>query len=123
MKQDKDGVYISNEYLKFIHEEETIYLSIENIIYKSIKHNEIKHIILNIETNVLYSISWSLYWSLFQYSTKEDAKENKKTYSKFILICNYDKNEQPKQLEINKTNLKHYKMAGITTEINYIRCN
>jgi len=131
MKYDEYGRPMDKYYLKYHDEEYNIYLLFKGIIYKSIKHNEQKKIIMNTETNVLYSVSWCLFGALEQFRTLNEAKEQQKKYynvfNEFKLkwnygetdIYNYEPDEQPKQLINNKTNMKHYQQLGLNIETNY----
>lgn len=131
MKYDKYGRPIDKDYLKYHDEEYNIHLLFKGAIYKSIKQNEQKCIIMNIDNNILYSISWCLFGSLEWFRTLEEAKEQQKkhynVFKEFNLkwsygetdIYNYEPDEQPKQLINNKTNMKHYKQLGLNIETNY----
>ena len=133
MKQNKNGVYMDKEYLKFKDPYKVYFMIYKDVIYKTVQHNEEKHIIINIDTMVLYSITWELYFSLEWFNTLDQARATKYIYKNVFKlnqlkhwgqddIYNYDHIEQPRLMEHNKNNIKHYKKAGITANTNYIQC-
>ena len=133
MKQNKYGVWMDKEYLRFKDPYKVYYMLYKDVIYKTVQHNEDKHIIINIDTMALYSISWDLYFCLEGFDTIEIARGNQQIYKNVFKInqlkqlgqddiYNYDYLEQPRLIEYNKTNTKHYIKAGITAKIQYIQC-
>jgi hypothetical protein len=132
MKQNKNYVNMDKEYFKFSMEDTDIYFLYKENIYKSIKYNEEKHIVLNVDTMALYSISWGLYWTLKHFRTLDETRNNKILYKNVFQtnqlktnygendIYNYDFKEQPRQIIFNKTNMKHYKPLCISGQTQYI---
>jgi len=133
MRLNQYGQLIDKDYFKYDIEDEDIYILFKGTIYKSIKYNEEKHIILNVDTMALYSISWGLYCTLKHFKKMDEAIENKLLYNNVFQInqlktnygqndiYNYDFPEQPKPINYNKTNMKHYRPLGISGQTQYIR--
>lgn len=131
MRYDEYGRPMDKDYFKYHNNNYNMHVLFKGAIYKAIKENEKKRIIMNIETNVLYSISWCLFGALECFKTLEEAKEQQKkhytVFNEFKLkwnygetnIYNYEPVEQPNQLINNKTNIKHYHQLGLNIETNY----
>jgi hypothetical protein len=76
------------EMLKYIKQDEEIYIIINNIIYKCIKYNEIHHIIEDIKTKKRRFVAWSVYMNL-QKLTLNEAQEKQAENAGTIHNQNY----------------------------------
>lgn len=124
MKQNEYGIVKDKEYYKFKEPKTPYYMLYKGSIYKTVKRNEEKHIVMNVETNVLFSITWGLYWMLTKFKTIKEVVEQQKQFKNVFQMNqlellgqtdfhNFEYNEQPKPIEYNRATKKHYDTLGI----------